>query len=238
VEATARALSAKPLRESHFAFIKHQHWTTQLEDQLTDVETDLADQRGPQQILLQAKSTLRQAIAASKERCDRESVWSSGKLDCTLLVTNRLFTSGVLPYAAPGSLAGLNSRATLFHPAQYAYSERSDRLPLYVLVDSETWSAAEYFAALLQDNHAAIIIGELTGGAGCGYTNGGIPTELKNSKAAVKMPDCVRLRADGSDEVSGITPDVMVPWAKRDSPYQRSEKLRKALAALLPTRAR
>jgi C-terminal processing protease CtpA/Prc len=98
-------------------------------------------------------------------------------------------------------------------------------LPLYVLVDKDTWSAAEYFAALLQDNHAATIVGELTGGAGCGYTNGGIPTQLKNSKAEVQMPDCVRLRADGSDEVSGITPDVLVPWAKRDSAYQRVRKL-------------
>jgi C-terminal processing protease CtpA/Prc len=36
-------------------------------------------------------------------------------------------------------------------------------------------SAAEYFAAILKDNKAATIIGELTGGAGCGSTNGGIP---------------------------------------------------------------
>jgi hypothetical protein len=39
------------------------------------------------------------------------------------------------------------------------------------------------------------------------------------------MPDCVRLRADGSNEVNGVRPDVLVLWARRDSPYQRAEKL-------------
>ena len=72
-------------------------------------------------------------------------------------------------------------------------------------------------------------IGELTGGAGCGFTNTGIPTSLSNTGAVVRMPDCVRLRADGSNEVAGITPDVLVPWAPRDSPFQRASKLAHAL---------
>jgi Peptidase family S41 len=40
-------------------------------------------------------------------------------------------------------------------PLRYSCSESTGRLPLYVLVDRETWSAAEYFAAILQDNKAA-----------------------------------------------------------------------------------
>jgi len=108
------------------------------------------------------------------------------------------------------------------------------------LVDRETWSAAEYFAALLQDNQAATVVGELTGGAGCGYTDGGIPTKLKNSGARLKMPDCVRFRADGSNEVNGITPDVLVPWAEHNSGFQHVKKLlvalesRQAATAKLP----
>jgi len=96
-------------------------------------------------------------------------------------------------------------------------------------VDRGTWSAAEYFAALLQDNHAATVIGELTGGAGCGYTDGGIPATLKNSGAQLKMPDCVRFRADGSNEVNGITPDILLPWSGHDSDFQRVSKLLAAL---------
>jgi C-terminal processing protease CtpA/Prc len=97
------------------------------------------------------------------------------------------------------------------------------------VVDRNTWSAAEYFAAILQDNHAAQIIGEVTGGAGCGYTDGGIPAKLKNSGAELKMPDCVRYRADGSNEVNGITPDILLPWSGHDSDFQRLNGLLAAL---------
>lgn len=232
VEALARALSSKPLRGSHLGFIKHAHWTNQLERALRDVETDLPESRAPGDVLRGAAATLKQALAASRERCDRNSVWTTGELHCSLLVTDLLFSSGVLPYARPGALAGLHSRVSLFHPHRYDYTESGHRLPLYVLVDHETWSAAEYFAALLQDNKAATIIGELTGGAGCGYTDGGISTHLKNSKAVVSMPDCVRLRADGSNEVNGVTPDVLVPWPHRDSPYQRVQKVLSVLQSL------
>ena len=229
VDAPPRALSSKPLRDPRLSFVKEDHWTKQLEDTLRDVEDDQNNGHANDQILSDAALKLRQAIAASKQHCDDEEVWATGKLNCSLLASGFLFASGVLPYATPGSLAGSKSRGGIFYPARYAYPEGTDRLPLYVLVDRDTWSAAEYFAALLQDNHAATVIGELTGGAGCGYTNGGIPTQLKNSKAEVQMPDCVRLRADGSDEVNGIIPDVLIPWAKRDSAYQRARKLINAL---------
>jgi hypothetical protein len=49
------------------------------------------------------------------------------------------------------------------------------------------------------------------------------------------MPDCVRLRADGSNEVAGITPDILVPWANRDSEYQRVNKLVTTLETNLRT---
>ena len=86
-------------------------------------------------------------------------------------------------------------------------------------------SSAEYFAAILQDNHAATIIGESTGGAGCGYTNGGIPAKLRNTGAIVKMPDCIRFRTDGSNEVNGIIPDLLVAWPRMASDYQRAMAL-------------
>lgn len=140
------------------------------------------------------------------------------------------FSSGLLPYAPPGSFAGLASRTTLFHPARYRYEEGAAGLPLRVAVDRETWSAAEYFAAVLQDARTATIVGEPTGGAGCGYTNGGIPTVLERSRARVRIADCARLRADGSNEAAGVVPDVLVPWSAHDSAWQRAEKLAVALA--------
>src|SRR5438105_11662123 len=88
---------------------------------------------------------------------------------------------GLVAHAGPGAFAGLASRTTLFHPLLYAYRESADRLPLYVIVDRHTWSAAEYFAAILQDNRAAVVAGQLTGGAGCGHTDRGIPAVRANS---------------------------------------------------------
>jgi C-terminal processing protease CtpA/Prc len=98
-----------------------------------------------------------------------------------------------------------------------------------VLTDGETWSAAEQFAALLQDNRAAFILGSRTGGAGCGHTWGGTPTTLTNSGAVLRVPDCVRLRADGSNEVRGIIPDQLLPWRANDGRTFRARMLEAAL---------
>jgi len=225
IEAVPRALSHVALPEPRMAFLKHPHWTLQLEEKLRDVDADLKVGRGPRDVLEEAAERLRHGIAETREPCDRSEVWITGKIGCRMLVSDVLFAAGLLRHARPGAFAGLESRTTLFHPLRYTYSEKADRLPLYVLVDRHTWSAAEYFAALLQDNRAAMVVGELTGGAGCGYTNGGIPTVLPNSGAKVRMPDCVRLRKDGSDEVAGVTPDVLVPWANWESPFTKADKL-------------
>jgi C-terminal processing protease CtpA/Prc len=104
-----------------------------------------------------------------------------------------------------------------------------NRLPLYLLVDGLTASASELFAAMLRDNNAARLIGTSTLGAGCGHTNGGIAATLKNSGSSLKLPDCIRLRGDGSNEVLGIVPDVLVPWRSRDSKHQRAMKTVRAL---------
>jgi hypothetical protein len=233
VEAPPRVLSRVPLHESRLAFLKHEHWTKQLQAQLQDIEADLKNNSTPKRVLQEASARLRSGIARSQESCDRTRVWTEGTLDCSSLISDVLFTGGILPYAPPGSFESLESKTTLFHPLRYSHRESPERPPLCVLLDRETWSAAEYFAAILQDNKAATIVGELTGGAGCGYTNGGIPAELRHSHAVVKMPDCVRLRKDGSDEVNGVIPDILVPWAERDTPYTKAVKLSHALNAAL-----
>lgn len=94
------------------------------------------------------------------------------------------------------------------------------RRPPLVLADGNTASAAEQLTALLVDNHAATVVGAVTVGAGCGFTNGGIAATLPRSGAGLRIPDCSRLRADGSNEARGIVPDVLVPFARRDSLQQ------------------
>jgi C-terminal processing protease CtpA/Prc len=102
-----------------------------------------------------------------------------------------------------------------------------------VLVNQETWSAAEEFAAILQDNNAAVVLGTRTGGAGCGYTHGGTPTKLKNSGAVLKLPDCVRFRADGSNEVRGIIPDEVVPMRPDDGQHFNAGLIARKLPAAI-----
>jgi C-terminal processing protease CtpA/Prc len=106
-----------------------------------------------------------------------------------------------------------------------------ERLPLIVVVNRETHSAAEQFAALLRDNGRATIVGEPSGGSACGtFTGEGTAFTLPYSGGRVHVPDCVRLRADGSNERQGIIPDHLIPWAPSDSAYQRA---RKALEVLV-----
>jgi C-terminal processing protease CtpA/Prc len=105
---------------------------------------------------------------------------------------------------------------------EFPYSEGIWRGPLLVLVDGESWSAAEEFAAVLQDNHAALIIREPTGGAGCGHTDGSESIVLTNSSGSLSLPDCARIRTDGSNEVRGVLPDFLMPWGRHDGPKLRA----------------
>lgn len=70
VEPLPRVLSSVPLREPRLAFLKHEHWTSQLKERLTDVETDLKKDAGPKDVLEDAASRLRSAIARSQEPCE------------------------------------------------------------------------------------------------------------------------------------------------------------------------
>jgi hypothetical protein len=128
------------------------------------------------------------------------------------------FASGLLAQASPGDFVGKAWGPEVFGPSQFPYQEHVWQGPLVVLVDGETWSAAEQFAALIQDNNAGIVMGERTGGAGCGHMYGNQPVVLSHSKAQLSMPNCARLRRDGSNEVGGIIPDVPTGVRWNDGP--------------------
>jgi C-terminal processing protease CtpA/Prc len=150
-------------------------------------------------------------------------------VDCSLVVDHPLFVTGILPYAAPGMLPDRPSSHVLFSPSRYHYQEGIYRGPLAILVDDGTASSAERFTEMLQANRAATVVGIPTAGAGCGYTNGGIPVRLKMTSARVKVPDCVQFRRAFSNLVEGITPDVLVPWRSYDAPFQRATRAATAL---------
>lgn len=149
---------------------------------------------------------------AWRDFADRAEAVANGLRPCPADACPRLadagFASGLLPVAPAVRLPAAPWVADLFAPAQYPYRAGAWTGPTIVLVDGETWSAAEQFAAVLRDNDAAVVMGGRTGGAGCGHLDGGQPVRLARSGATLDLPNCARFRRDGSNEVNGIVPDV------------------------------
>ncbi len=234
-DSVARLLAAKPLKSPRQGSVRHARDIARFELQLQLIESDLkrnqvnAEQR---KLLTQAQERIAAALheARTASPCERPDIWTSpaGGKNCSSLKTVPSFSSGVFDYAPRHLLAGLEAKSALFNPSYYQYQESVFNGPLFVLLDRKTASASEYFAALLQDNGAAQILGERTLGVGCGYTNGGIKWVLPNSRLRVWMPDCIRYRKDGSNEYEGVMPDSAI-WTKDDDKSARLEKLLRVL---------
>ncbi len=229
-EAAARMLTPLRLTSARMGFVRGEHWTKYFTSFEADMRGYLRTAKGKDRVLL--TRLLNETVAkkrAAMTPCDGAPLWKGEALSCSWLGEG-FYGSGMLASADPAALKGKPWAGQVFTPMQYPFEEGVWRGKLIVLVNREVWSAAEQFAAVLQDNHAAVILGEPTGGAGCGHTDGGTPELLKNSGATLVMPDCVRFRADGSNEVSGIAPDVLVAFRPGDGPRLRAE----AVAAKLP----
>jgi hypothetical protein len=209
-EAAARVLSRKPLRSAELGFVRGEHWATQWRDVATALTEARKSAAGADKAALSGWIAEAEVAAAEAER------------DCSDGACPRLgragYATGLVGAAPSAKFAGKPWAVHVFTPAQYGYHDGIWDGPLIVLVDQETWSAAEEFAAMLQDNKVAVVMGARTGGAGCGHTNGGTPTILANSKGTLEVPDCVRFRRDGSNEVNGIVPDVVVGLRFDDGP--------------------
>jgi C-terminal processing protease CtpA/Prc len=182
-----------------------------------------------QKLLRPAIEAARRDLAEAQKNCDLSPLWENKKSDCSLVVS---FAPGPVVYAKPGDFANTVLGSIYFSASRYAYREGVFSGKLVILIDPRTASSSEAFASMLRDNNAATLIGYPSLGAGCGYTNGGIPATLKNSGATARMPDCVRFRADGSNEINGITPDIFVPWRQNDSPFQRAKRVADTLVLL------
>lgn len=221
-EAAARMLTQMPLRSARVGVVRGAHWASNWQRTIDALKAAMRSASRSQRLELTgyldaAESNRRIAETA----CDPAA-------GCDWLAPGG-YAVGLVPSAADNAFAGKRWAVHVFNPAQHAYRSGVWSGPLVVLTDDETWSAAEQFAALLQDNRAAVLLGSRTGGAGCGYTWGGTPTTLPNSKAIFRLPDCVRFRADGSNEVAGVIPDVLIGWRHSDSLERRGGMLQKAL---------
>lgn len=84
--------------------------------------------------------------------------------------------------------------------------------PLAILTDRKSASAAEEFVTWLKDNKRAVIAGDRTYGAGCGYVDGGNAIALRAARLHLMVPNCSRYTREGVNEIEGISPDRPVQW--------------------------
>lgn len=117
--------------------------------------------------------------------CDRSGLWE-GKAACPI-------------YAKPAETEELKGTAAWTGP-------------LAVLVDRRSASASEELVTWLKDNDRAVIAGERTYGAGCGYIDGGSAIAFKAAPLHIMVPNCSRYTRDGVNEIEGIPPNVAIDW--------------------------
>jgi hypothetical protein len=226
-EAAARIFSGKKIVSERRGMVRGEHWAKQWRDLEQQLRLFAANASGDEKVRLlhwaaDAASKLHEAETPCPTNASCKRIADAG------------FSAGLLGSVPAGAFSRKPWGPLIFSPAQFPYHDAVWSGPLVVLVDDATWSAAEEFTAVLQDNKAAAIMGARTGGAGCGHTNGGDPVILPNSHAVLKLPDCVRFRADGSNEVRGIIPDVPVSIRSGDGAHFRArlvaEDLPRAIA--------
>lgn len=209
------------------------------DEQLTDLHNVL---KKVQDDNPEAKKAIQEAIAAFEQRksevekhpCDMSWVWSEqrhwSQKNCNRL-TEAGFSSGQNSYLAKDAFGNVDAASSVYWPAAVDAFRGAWSGPVYVLTDNRTASSAEMFAATMHDNGIAKIVGRQTAGDGCGFMTESDPLELHHSHLRFRVPNCVRLRADGTDEVSGIKPDLSVLPTEGESGRARAFRVLGAIDA-------
>jgi len=156
--------------------------------------------------LMSPRRLVREGALLADPECDRSAVWAGGSV-CPVL-------------------AGRPERAVIAGRGGW-------RGPLLIYADRGSASATEDFIAWLHQNKAALLLGERTFGAGCGHVSGGGSVRLPHAGLAVRMPNCARFLADGTNEIEGQRPDIPIEagdetsWARAmEAALRRTSVLR------------
>jgi Peptidase family S41 len=223
-----------PLPGARMAVLRHPVWVDELEARLKDIDAALVVARGAWRTrLLAARTGGADLMVEAGKTCDLTDQWRqmTAKLPCAPVATGNLYTTGFEATAKAGKAPSAEREAAVYTLAQYQPFETDvTRLPLIVLIDGSTYSAAEQMAARLQDYGRARLLGTKTPGAGCGHAaGGGNGFELATARLRIDLPDCARLRRDGSNERRGIRPDIPAPFTHGDTAQKRADKAAAAL---------
>lgn len=168
----------------------------------------------------------------SAANCDMSWVWAQQRpwLSNSCGLVRSGFASGAVPFLAKVSDDLVDYTMYIYWPAISDPYQGTWSRNTYVLIDGQTASSAEMFAATMVDNGAARTIGSRTRGSGCGNMMPPKVITLPNSGMRFRIPDCVRLRRDGTDEVAGIEPNIPVEITEGESPRARGARLMALIA--------
>ena len=232
----ARMLGGEAVRAPSLAFVREPVRAQELAaraERLT--RTMRKAPRAEREFVASIAQPMAAAARAAREPCDLAPLWRGAAVDCSNLVTGPFYAGGFVEHELPDGWLGKPWAGEVSYTAEYGAHPRAWTGPVIVLVDENSASATELFAAMLQDAHGALLIGAPTAGAGCGWTMGQYTSSriLAHSGARVMIPDCARLRADGTNEIDGVQPDLLIGFRRADTQRQRAGRLAQALPEAL-----
>lgn len=217
-EVAARMVTPVRLKSAPVRLVRSPQAAAKLDALALDIEMNVGEERGAAKAaLLSEARSLRDRAAQARKPCVEGT-------PCERLI-DAGYSSGVRAAADPVALADKPWGQSVFQPLKWTWREGVWSGPLVVLVDAGSASASEEFAAMIQDNKAGVILGSPTLGAGCGHATEAGPVVLNNSGGRLYLPDCLRLRADGSNEIDGVEPDVLVGFRNTDGPALMARRL-------------
>ena len=211
-----------------------------IDEQLDDVAKARAQDASPATQALADRTAAffkaRQAELPVRQ-CDLHWVWTERRpfdpKGCSRLIEVG-HASGAFGYVDRSAWGERRAGRRLYWPATVEPWRGAWSGPTYVLTSGTSYSSAEMFSAVMQDQKIAKTVGARTGGDGCGFMEDTAPVVLPHSGMRFRVPNCVRLRADGTDEVAGVSPDLPAPNLDGESPRARAMKVLKLIAADAP----
>lgn len=226
-----RLFGARPIHSARLLVVDAPAGSAYLDEQIGDLTKALAARPGAK-----AQADLEKALATFKVRrvgigatpCDLSWVWRERRAwdggGCRRVVEAG-YADGPLPGLPAHAYGDTEVEQALAWSTAVQDSYGAWPGPAYVLTDRKTFSSAEMFAAAMQDNGAARLVGVRTGGDGCGFMSDAPPLVLSHSRLRFRVPNCIRLRADGTNEVAGISPDLPVVPTEGESDRARAARL-------------
>lgn len=156
-----------------------------------------------------------------------------GTLDAAQEVASRFLPAGKTVVTMVQNGAEPEVRPVLEQKHNHRFNQRGRAIPLVVLVNRTSASAAEIVAGAIQDHHAGVILGTRTYGKGLVQTvvplRGGAAIAVTSARYLTPSGTDINRRADRR---GGISPDVLVDATEEDWRKRNDVQLRTALQLL------